>query len=466
MGYPPGPVGWPLLGSAVTFLGSPYATLMAIGSYGKLTSVQLGWNLNVFINDIGTAHKVMHHRGIGLERPPIANPPLLIHFLALNGPSWKERRGHFSSKLAAKLSNSEYSFKIIQDAITLNVAPDLDKLAASNALWYPSRHCSFIDMNLMFNALYGVNLSLNADPTGYVEKLLPVPEIWFKSITNVLVLAACSPFRVGSWIFNKFTNHHNDLEATAAGVVVQFMKESGFEFDEKNKSLSLRSDVEHDSFIEYLINETEMNSDEIMADIALALIAGTNTTSKALEYGLLLMAKCPDIQQRIYEEVASQSDLRRDVGKSNVLRAFIQETLRLSVVSPLGMPHYATERVVVDGVVIPKGAVVHNNMYYMHRSEGVGGETVNVDQWLDRDGKFKNDRSKMMMFGYGGRSCPGQGIAIKLMQYVFALVVLSYELSVESTREIKQQFATVPVVEPQIGIRVRKRNSDITSMEQ
>ena len=138
----------------------------------------------MFINDIETAHKVMRHLAIGPSRPPLANPPQLIHFLALNGSSWKERRGHFSSKLAAKVANSEYSFKIIQDTLTLDVVPDVDRLAASNELWYPSRHCSFIDMNLMFNALFGVNLSLNKDPTGYVAKLLPVPELWFKSITN------------------------------------------------------------------------------------------------------------------------------------------------------------------------------------------------------------------------------------------------------------------------------------------
>lgn len=149
-----------------------------------MTSVQLGWNLNIFINDVDTARKVMRHHSIGLERPPVPNPPLLKHFLVLNGSSWKQRRGYFSSELASKLTNSKYSYGIIEDTIKDNVFPDLDKLCTSNGLWYPSKHCSFIDMNMMFNALYGVNLSLNADPTGYVEKLLPVPEVWFKSITN------------------------------------------------------------------------------------------------------------------------------------------------------------------------------------------------------------------------------------------------------------------------------------------
>merc|ERR1719242_2109668 len=190
--------------------------------------------------------------------------------------------------------SSKYSNKIIGEAIAQSVAPDMDRIAAANALWYPSRHCSFITMNLMFNVLFAVNLSLNEDATGYVDKLLPVPEIWFKSITNVLILAACVPFRVGSWVFNRFTNHHNALEATAAGVVIEFMQKSGFVFDAKHKTLrrdSPHSKSDHNAFIDFLISETKMNSDEIMADIALALIAGTNTTSKAMEYGFLLLSK-------------------------------------------------------------------------------------------------------------------------------------------------------------------------------
>ena len=150
----------------------------------SVCSVQLGWNLNIFINDVATARKVMHHNCVGVERPPFANPPLLMHFLAINGEKWKQRRGHFTSQVAAKVANSQYSYDIIQDAITNSIVPDLDRIVATDGLWYPARHCSFIDMNLMFNVLYGFNLSLNEDPTGYVDQLLPVPEIWFKSITN------------------------------------------------------------------------------------------------------------------------------------------------------------------------------------------------------------------------------------------------------------------------------------------
>merc|ERR1719295_430848 len=118
-----------------------------------------------------------------------------------------------------------------------------------------------------------------------------------------------------------------------------------------------------------------------------------------MEYGFLLLSKHRDVQQRIYEEIKGLQDPMKQLHEAHVLRAFIQETLRLSAVSPLGMPHYATEDVVVDGMLIPKGAVVHNNLYFMHRV--VGGDELNVDQWLDHNGKFKKQTAFSMMFGCG-----------------------------------------------------------------
>lgn len=308
----------------------------------------------------------------------------------------------------------------------------------------------------MMNGIFGVNLSLNNDQTGYVQKLLPVPEAWFLSITRVLILAACVKFNVGSFIYSWFTNDHNGLEKTAGQLLMKFMREHGqFDFDfAKNK---LNRKIDNGSYIDFLINETDMTLDEIMSDIALALIAGTNTTSKALEYAFVLLSQNAVIQERIYRELIQIDDHVNDITKANILRAFIQEVLRLSVVSPLGMPHIASRNVQIDAYMIPKGAIVHNNMYYIHR-KGSNDNTVHLEYWLDEDGKFKMDNNRFMLFSYGGRGCPGRPIAMKLMYYVLSSLIMKYKFSsVNNDKDIKQRFATVPIIEPQIGIKLQAR---------
>ena len=336
------------------FLRAPYQTLNKIGSYGKLTTVQMGLNTNIFVNDIALAKKIMSNKAVGFSRPQIANLPRFVHFLAMNGKQWQKRRKYFTSKLVPAISDSKYIFNNINNTINTDIEEDMDNIIKNNELWYPNRHCSFIDLNLMISGMFGINMSLNNDKTGYVSKLLPVPEMWFISITRVLILAACVKFNIGSFMYKLFTNDHNKLEKDAGNVLMEFMKKYGeFEFDLETNKLSRR--VDRSSYIDFLINETDMNLDEIMSDVALALIAGTNTTSKAMEYGFILLSRNPEIQQRIYEELKTIEDICNGINKANVLRAFVQEVLRLSVVSPLGMPHYATKDVVIeDTYFIPK----------------------------------------------------------------------------------------------------------------
>ena len=309
------------------------------------------------------------------------------------------------------------------------------------------------------NGIFGINLSLNNDQTGYVKELLPIPQAWFLSITRVLILAACVKFNVGP-IYSWFTNNHNKLEKDAGELLILFMKDYGeFEFDFAKNRLNRK--INKGSYIDFLINDTDMTLDEIMSDIALALIAGTNTTSKALEYAFILLSKNEFIQEQIYKELMEIDDNMNNITKANKLRAFIQEVLRLSVVSPLGMPHVASKDVNIDGYTIPKGAIVHNNMYYIHRKgqgQDMNDNTIHLENWLDDNGKFKMDNTKFMLFSYGGRGCPGRPIAMKLMYYVLSSLIMKYKfISSDDNKDIKQTFGTVPIIEPQIGIKLEKR---------
>ena len=234
------------------------------------------------------------------------------------------------------------------------------------------------------------------------------------------------------------------------------MKDYGdFEFDfVKNK---LYRKVNKSSYIDFLVNDTDMSLDEIMADIALAIISGTNTTSKAVEYAFILLSKNIFIQEQIYNELKQIDDHMNNITKANILRTFIQEVYRLAVVSPIGMPHEAIKDVMIDEYFIPKGAIIHNNMYYMHRKGQEQDNTVHLEYWLDDDGKFKMDYDKSMVFSHGGRVCPGKPIAMKLMYFTLSILIMKYKFISVDNQSIKQLYGTVPVIKPQIGIKLQRR---------
>lgn len=212
------------------------------------------------------------------------------------------------------------------------------------------------------------------------------------------------------------------------------------------------------------MNSTDLSVDEIMADVALALIAGTNTASKVMEYGFVLLSLNESVQDRIcseLKELDGDGFIQQKVGKANVLNAFVQEALRLGAVQPIGLPHYAEKEVVLkeEGMVIPKGAIVHNNMHFMQR-KGAKQDLVDIDQWLDGHGRFKNDPSSSSPFGFGRRSCPAAPLTKKLLLYTFSFLIPKYKfIAADSTRSgpIPKRFGTVHVIEPKIGIKLEKR---------
>merc|ERR1712154_416041 len=96
------------------------------------------------------------------------------------------------------------------------------------------------------------------------------------------------------------------------------------------------------------------------------------------EYALLLLAKEPETQRRVYAEL-SEALARHErsefsfqlLNELHVFRAYVYEALRISCVAVSGIPHWTTKRYEVGAaanrVAIPKGAVVYSNQFHHHR---------------------------------------------------------------------------------------------------
>ena len=92
------------------------------------------------------------------------------------------------------------------------------------------------------------------------------------------------------------------------------------------------------------------------------LLAGTETTSTALTWALLLLIRYPDIQLKVQTELDKVIGRNRlpnleDRSRLPYTESVIQELLRYCSVAPLGLPHMAGGDVVTsDGKYkIPKG---------------------------------------------------------------------------------------------------------------
>ncbi|XP_074847490.1 cytochrome P450 2K6-like isoform X2 [Carettochelys insculpta] len=152
-------------------------------------------------------------------------------------------------------------------------------------------------------------------------------------------------------------------------------------------------------------------------------IAGTETTSTTLRWGLLLMMKYPAIQRKVHEEierVIGSAPLHYEHRKQMPYTdAVIHEIQRFANILPMNLPHETTEDVRLNGYFIPKGtyiipllaSVLHDKTQWEKPGE------FYPQHFLSSDGKFVKNEA-FMPFSAGRRICAGETLA-KMELFLF-----------------------------------------------
>ncbi|XP_071390634.1 cytochrome P450 2K1-like [Centroberyx affinis] len=144
--------------------------------------------------------------------------------------------------------------------------------------------------------------------------------------------------------------------------------------------------------------------------------AATDTTGATLRWGLLLMAKNPNVQDQVQEELSRVIGSRqiRVEDRKNLpyTDAVIRETQRLANVVPLSLPHKTSQDVTFQGYFIKKGTTVYpllTSVLY-DETEWESPHTFNPAHFLDKDGKFVK-KDAFLPFSAGRRVCVGESLA-------------------------------------------------------
>lgn len=108
-------------------------------------------------------------------------------------------------------------------------------------------------------------------------------------------------------------------------------------------------------------------------DISGSLLeAGSDTTASILYGFIQALLLWPDVQKKAQEEIDRVVGYDRmptidDYAEMSYIRCCIKESLRWMPTVSLGVPHAVVQDDVYNGYVIPKGATVVNNVWYVWR---------------------------------------------------------------------------------------------------
>ncbi|NXP44970.1 CP2K1 protein, partial [Heliornis fulica] len=186
------------------------------------------------------------------------------------------------------------------------------------------------------------------------------------------------------------------------------------------------------SFIDtFLVRQQEENgnangyfdNENLIEVVRNLFVAGMETTSTTLRWGLLFMIKHPEIQKKV------QGEIERVIG-TNPPRtehrtqmpytdAVVHEIQRFANILPLSLPHETTADVIFKGYFIPKGTYIIPllSSVLQDKSQWEKPDIFYPEHFLDSEGKFVK-KDAFMPFSAGRRICAGETLA-KMELFLF-----------------------------------------------
>ncbi|XP_073800139.1 cytochrome P450 2K22 [Danio rerio] len=158
------------------------------------------------------------------------------------------------------------------------------------------------------------------------------------------------------------------------------------------------------------------NSNNFLTTINNLFGAGIDTTVTTLRWGLLLIAKYPEIQAKVHDEIDSVIGERQPVpdDRKNLpyTDAVIHEIQRFADILPIGLLRQTSCDVHLNGYLIKKGTSVFPLIASVLRDENEWEtpDSFNPKHFLNKQGQFVK-KDAFMPFGAGRRLCIGESLA-------------------------------------------------------
>ena len=268
-----------------------------------------------------------------------------------------------------------------------------------------------------------------------------------RAITDIVAAAAALPVNLPFTKYRQGINGRKYLKKYFASIIQDRRENPG-----------------EDLFSKFCVAKNEegksFTDEEIIDHLIFVLMASHDTTAITLTWISYFLAKYPDWQRQVREEIAgvnsdelSIADLREFRTLSDVLK----ETLRVH--PPLTMVARKTAQAMeVEGLMIPKDTLVSCSFHLSHNDERVW---TNPDQFDPE--RFSIQRKEHMKcpyayapFGAGPHHCIGYSFAEMQIKLVMIQLLQGYEISCNADYEASVQDVPLKTPKDNLPLNISK----------
>jgi cytochrome P450 len=170
-----------------------------------------------------------------------------------------------------------------------------------------------------------------------------------------------------------------------------------------------------------------MSDKQLVDNLLTFLAAGHETTAKALTWTLYLLARAPEWQRRICEEIERVAGggavEARHLEDLKITQRVLKESMRLYPPAPV-LSRMAAEATELAGRRLEKGTLIIMPVFAVHRHRKLWDDPdrFDPDRFLpEREAKYA--RTQFMPFGFGPRTCIGMSFAMIEATAILATLV-------------------------------------------
>ncbi|KAF8684901.1 cytochrome P450 family [Rhizoctonia solani] len=434
---PPGPPSYPIIGQLLSIPRSSEGRAF-IDMSAKLNSDIISFNVFgttiIVLNSNEVANDLLEKRSnihSGRYCPPMIASPKLINlkdFVAFMDTNelWKKQRRAMGARLN---KHAVTTFRSLQE---LEARRLLSRLLAAHAEpmssdflneeFYRTTSAVFLE------SVYGYELKSAQDP--FFTNISKMNAILSHASLPTAFLVNAFPWmeNIPDWVpgtgWKQKAYEWRDQKDRAMGDPYNWAKQ---------RIVSGADDCSIVSLTYKELRETgwsEADADEFCKSVATGLLgAGTETSTLAMMWFVVAMAKHPEIQERAQKEIdavvgADRLPTVADRPCLPFVERLMTEVVRWHPSAPFGAPHICTEENEYRGYRIPKGAIMVGHVTATVRDERVyqDAEKFDPDRYLDPT------VPPPQAFGWGLRICPGQHFFREIFFLEIALMLATLKI--------------------------------------
>ncbi|XP_046632812.1 cytochrome P450 4c3-like [Daphnia pulicaria] len=268
---------------------------------------------------------------------------------------------------------------------------------------------------------------------------------------------------------NMLIGHRRELLKRTSKTAVDQKIENNNNDCEVDRNIEERKKV----FMDLLIEESEDNGnfthDEMRDEVSSMMAGGHDTTALAFTWFLYMMAKNPEKQELVMDELnlvfggTDRPCTTQDLTELKYLECCIKETMRLYPSIPF-MLRRLPEDVEIGGYILPKGVTIGMMVHGMHHNPKVypDPEAFKPERFLPENRVGRHPYA-FIPFSAGPRNCIGQKFAMLELKVVSANLLRRFQFSVRDPAEPMIDCLLQTTLKPKknVNLVVSKRSIEV-----